>query len=74
MGGVEDAEVIAEIRLFVKEDGEVVVVDGGGVLGLRKCKETNVLIVVVEVSLNQNGNALLDGCCGLEVTEWNERN
>ena len=69
-----DAEVIAEIRLFAQEDGEVVVVDGGGDLGIRKRKEKNVFIVVVEVSLNQNGNALLDGCCGLKMTTRNERN
>lgn len=50
-----DAEVIAEIRLFAQEDGEVVVVDGGGDLGIRKRKEKK----------------RLHRCCGSKLeSEW----
>lgn len=61
MGGVGDAEIVPEIGLLAKEDGEVVVADGGGLLDLSKVMKRNIVIVVAEVRLNQNGDAFLDG-------------
>ena len=65
MGGVGDAEIVPEIGLLAKEDGEVVVADGGGLLS--KVMKRNIVIVVAEVRLNQNGDAFLDGSNRLGV-------
>ena len=62
-----DAEIVPEIGLLAKEDGEVVVADGGGLLDFSKGVKRNVVVVIAEVHLNQNGDAFLDGCNRLGV-------
>ena len=67
---MEYTKIVAKLWLLVKENGEVVVVDGGAVLVMRSLQRWNIGVVGSEVGHQQDGDAFLDGerrlCVSLE--------
>ena len=66
---MEYPKIVAKLWLFSKENGEVVVVDGGAVLTMRPLQRCNIVVVGPEVGHEQDSDALLDGERRLDVSQ-----